>query len=167
MHLLQRVSGESRGCGSLDFALAFEGVECQGDVDESISMSSGSLSPDLGAMWRYGCRKRPDWDSDIGTWTEDQEISGNDTRSTASLGSAHSGKGGGPFWILGTSWDCARWPADGTFPVNTDHAVSSSSSMLRTSRCVPCGMSSGTSSDEEFEEHNVKNLHLEVVGEGW
>ena len=30
-----------------------------------------------------------------------------------------------------------------------------------------CAMSSGTSSDEEFEEHSVKNLFLEVVGEGW
>ena len=28
-------------------------------------------------------------------------------------------------------------------------------------------MSSGTSSDEEYEEHNVKNLSLEVVEQGW
>ena len=28
-------------------------------------------------------------------------------------------------------------------------------------------MSSGTSSDEEYEEHNVKNFSLEVVGQGW
>ena len=28
-------------------------------------------------------------------------------------------------------------------------------------------MSSGTSSDGEIEEHNVGNLSLEVVGQGW
>ena len=42
-------------------------MEFQGDVDESISVSSGSLSPDLG-MWRYGCPKSPDCDSDIDFW---------------------------------------------------------------------------------------------------
>ena len=76
----ERVSGEPRVFGSLVFAFAFGVMEFQCDVDESISMSSGSLSPDLGDMWMYGCPKSL-WDSDICIWTEDEEISGNDTRS--------------------------------------------------------------------------------------
>ena len=47
VHFLHRVSGELKGFGSLDFALAFGGTESEGDVDERISMSSGSLSLDL------------------------------------------------------------------------------------------------------------------------
>ena len=38
------------------------------DGDAYISMSSGSLSPDLGDAWRYGCPRSPDWDSDIDLW---------------------------------------------------------------------------------------------------
>ena len=30
--------------------------------------SSGSQSPDLGDMWRYGCPKSPDWDGNVGSW---------------------------------------------------------------------------------------------------
>ena len=33
-------------------------------TDDNVSISSGSLSPDLGEMWRYGCPKSLDWDSD-------------------------------------------------------------------------------------------------------
>ena len=28
-------------------------------------VSSGSMSPDFGEMWRYGCPKSPDWDGDL------------------------------------------------------------------------------------------------------
>ena len=52
-HDLQRVSG----FGSLDFAIAVGGMEIQGDVDENISISSGSLSPDLGDIGGGAARK--------------------------------------------------------------------------------------------------------------
>ena len=75
-------------------------MDLEGDVDGSTSMSSGNLSPDPGKMWRYGCPKSPDWDSDVDLGTEGEESS------------------------------------------------------------------AGTSSDEKYEERNVRNLSLEVV-EGW
>ena len=34
-------------------------------ADENASISCGSMSPDLGEMWRYGCPKSPDWDSEM------------------------------------------------------------------------------------------------------
>ena len=37
--------------------------------------SSGSQSPDLGDMWRYGCPKSPDWDGDVESWTESEGTS--------------------------------------------------------------------------------------------
>ena len=74
--LLQRVSGESRGFGSLDFALAVGEME----------------------VW---LPEKPwfDWDSDISIWTDGEEISGTDTRSLGQVW----WKGCGPFWILGMS----------------------------------------------------------------
>ena len=36
--------------------------EFDGDGD---SVSRGGMSPDLGEMWRYGCPKSPDWDSEV------------------------------------------------------------------------------------------------------
>ena len=35
-----------------------------GYVDDNVSILSGSLSPDLWDLWRYGCPRSPDWDSD-------------------------------------------------------------------------------------------------------
>ena len=35
-----------------------------GYVDDDVSISSGSLSPDLGEMRRYGFQRSPDWESD-------------------------------------------------------------------------------------------------------
>ena len=52
----------------------------QSDVDESVSVTSGSMSPDLGDMWKYGCPKSPDWGSDIDFWTEGEEFSEDVTR---------------------------------------------------------------------------------------
>ena len=37
--------------------------------------SSGSQSPILGDMWRYGCPKSPDWDGDVESWTESEGTS--------------------------------------------------------------------------------------------
>ena len=37
--------------------------------------SSGSQSPDLGDTWRYGCPKSPDWDGNVGSWTESEGTS--------------------------------------------------------------------------------------------
>ena len=36
------------------------------------SGSGGSQSPDLGDMWRHGCSKSPDWDSDVESWSESE-----------------------------------------------------------------------------------------------
>ena len=52
----------------------------QSDVDESVSVTSGSMPPDLGDMWKYGCPKSPDWSSDIDVWTEGEEFSEDVTR---------------------------------------------------------------------------------------
>ena len=35
-----------------------------GKIDDNVSMSSGSLSPDLEDLWKYGCPRSPDWDSE-------------------------------------------------------------------------------------------------------
>ena len=37
--------------------------------------SSGSQSPDLGDMWRYGCPKSSDWDGDVESWTQSEGTS--------------------------------------------------------------------------------------------
>ena len=37
--------------------------------------SSGSLSPELGDMWKYGCPNRYDWDGDVESWTESEGTS--------------------------------------------------------------------------------------------
>ena len=37
--------------------------------------SGGSHSPDLGDMWRYGYPKSPDWDGNVGSWTESEGTS--------------------------------------------------------------------------------------------
>ena len=41
--------------------------------DDGDSVSSGSMSADLGEMWRYGCPKSPDWDGDVELDSVDQE----------------------------------------------------------------------------------------------
>ena len=35
-----------------------------GYASDNASISSGSLSPDLGEMWKYGCPRSLDWDSE-------------------------------------------------------------------------------------------------------
>ena len=62
-----------------------------------------------------------------GFWAEGEDDCG-------TFGKGPAGKGVGPFWILGMSWNCVRRPADGTVPVNTGHKVSSSSSSKKRSR---------------------------------
>ena len=48
---------------------------------ESASGSSGSQSPDLGDMWRYGCPKKPRIvDSDDESWSESEGLSSSDFR---------------------------------------------------------------------------------------
>ena len=42
-------------------------------ADDNASMSSGSMSPDLGEMWRYGCTKSPDWDSEVEVCSVEEE----------------------------------------------------------------------------------------------
>ena len=54
-------------------ACALIGVYLMGA--EGASGSSGSPSPDLGDMWRHGCRKSPDWDSEGGSWSEREGLS--------------------------------------------------------------------------------------------
>ena len=35
-----------------------------GDIDDDNSVSSGSLSPDLGGVWKNGCPRSPELESD-------------------------------------------------------------------------------------------------------
>ena len=49
-------------------------------AEETASVSSGSLSPDFGDTWRYGCPKSPDWDSDVESWTESEGTSSSELR---------------------------------------------------------------------------------------
>ena len=44
-------------------------------MDDIDSLSSGSLSPDLGEMWRQGCPKSPKWEGELelGSADEDEE----------------------------------------------------------------------------------------------
>ena len=42
--------------------------------------SSGCQSPDFRDMWRDGCPKSPDWDSDGETWSESEGFSSSDSR---------------------------------------------------------------------------------------
>ena len=44
-------------------------------VDDIDSLSSGSMSPDLGEMWRQGCPKSPEWEGELelGSADEDEE----------------------------------------------------------------------------------------------
>ena len=47
---------------------------------EGESGSSSSQSRDVGDMWRHGCPKRPDWDSDGESWSESGGLSSSDFR---------------------------------------------------------------------------------------
>ena len=51
-------------------ACALIGLHLSAAEDEA--GSSGSQSPDSGDIWRYGCPKSPDWDSDVESWTESE-----------------------------------------------------------------------------------------------
>ena len=46
-----------------------------GYAHNNASISSGSLSHDFGEMWRYGCPKCTDWDSDIDMRSVEEEVS--------------------------------------------------------------------------------------------
>ena len=43
-------------------------------------VASGSQSPDLGDMWRYGCPRSPDWDGNVQSWTESKGTSSHEQR---------------------------------------------------------------------------------------
>ena len=99
-------------------------MDCQGDVDESTSVSSGSLSLDLRDMWRYGF-----WAGSQGI--DNEEVSEESTKGLRKVWEGPAGKGCGPFF--GMSWKGARRPAAGTFQVR-DTAVLLPHSSLRRSR---------------------------------
>ena len=64
-----------------------------GYVSDNVSIPSANLSLDLGAMWRQGCPKSPDWDSD-----GDSDI---DERAEEEEGSEYdmwNARVGGPLW---------------------------------------------------------------------
>ena len=112
--------------------------------------------------------------------------------SAKSLGRADAGKGCGLFLILAMSWECARLPAAGTFRLSMGRKASSSSSssffffiffvffffssssssffmtkepILRRTM-VAFGHDTPLEA-EEYGEHNVGNVSLEVVKQGW
>ena len=43
--------------------------------EEKISLSRSSISPYLGDMLRYGCRKSAEWNRDVDDWTESEGTS--------------------------------------------------------------------------------------------
>ena len=58
----------------------------------NVSGTSGSTSPDLGDMWKYGCSKSPDYDGDIDVRTEGEEFreNGEGNKQSKHEGSAKS-----------------------------------------------------------------------------
>ena len=42
-------------------------------ADNNDTVSSRSMSPDLGDVWRYGCRRSPDWDGDVELDSDEEE----------------------------------------------------------------------------------------------
>ena len=48
-----------------------------GHAEDNVSISSGGLSPDLGDIWRCGCPRSLDWDSDsdIAERADNEEVS--------------------------------------------------------------------------------------------
>ena len=80
VNLLQQVSGDLEVLVRMTLPLPSVGWTFQGEVDDIFSVTSGSMSPDLGDLWKYGCAKCPDWDSDIDVWTEGEEFSEDFTR---------------------------------------------------------------------------------------
>ena len=42
--------------------------------DDGDSVPSGSMSPDLGEMWRYGCPTSLDWDSEMEVNFVEEEV---------------------------------------------------------------------------------------------
>ena len=75
----QGASGSHEGSAGQAFvsaetlkACALIGLHLLEPEDEA---SSGSQSPDLGDMWRYGCPRSPDGDSDVESWTESEGTS--------------------------------------------------------------------------------------------
>ena len=74
-------------------------------VDDTDSMSSRSMSPDLGDMWRQGCPKSPEWEGEVELDSADEEKEGDNA------GAADENEGGGledhlkqviecPVWVL-------------------------------------------------------------------
>ena len=47
---------------------------CPDLAADDASISSDSVSPDLGEMWRYGCPKSPDWDSEMAVCFVEEEL---------------------------------------------------------------------------------------------
>ena len=74
MNLLQQVSGDLNILWFTCLCPCFRWVDFQGDVDDNVSVTSGSMSLDLGDMWKHGCPKSPDWDGDIDVWPVGQGI---------------------------------------------------------------------------------------------
>ena len=51
-------------------------------MDDIDSLSSGSMSPDLGEMWRQGCPKSPEWEGDLELGSADEEEEGDNAGSS-------------------------------------------------------------------------------------
>ena len=45
------------------------------------SLSSGSMSPHLGGMWRQGCPRRPEWEGELELGSADEEEEGDNAGS--------------------------------------------------------------------------------------
>ena len=83
--------------------------------DENNSVSSGSLSLDLGDMWRHGCPRSPDRDGDIDVWADSEH----DMTHLRQVLGGRPGKGHGRFWIaltvLGMRTTARKWNVDSKY----------------------------------------------------
>ena len=97
-----------------------------------MSLPFGSMFPELGDMWKYGCPKGGIATSAFGQEArgfdkDNEEVSEVNTKGLRKVWEGPE-KGCGHFWILGMPWKCAQRPTAGTFQARTGHMASSSSS---------------------------------------
>ena len=128
------------------------------------------MSPDLGDMWKYGCPKSPDWDSDLDVWTEGEEFS-EDNEEISKVNTKGLQKvWDGPCWDVSFSGSlgCRRNAHDGqqlgTFQVNTGFLLPIQKEptfygeVVDFGRDGPSVTEDGESFSGEEGEHNVDNF---------
>ena len=120
--LLQRMSGESRGFGSLGFALAwgwsFKVMSTKASVCQAEAcLLTWERCGGMAAQQALTGTATSTFGLDAREWTKTMRKSAKRTRGVCEqFGRAAIGKGCDPCCIFGMSWKFARPPADGKFP---------------------------------------------------